>query len=809
MTKDISSPWVLGISGSHNGAVCLLKGDEIVVSVQEERLIRKKRRKIYGAQHTLALDYCFDYAGIKPSDLSLVVLSVIDSATSPMHDLKLNPFLQVELNKIRTLVIPHHLAHAASAFATSGFEQSAVLVVDGLGSVLNDLSEEERRVIKGPAADGWEIISLYGAAGATLTPLEKHLTEGFDWLTLNGPGMGKFRSLGTIFSTASEQIFGESLDAGKVMGLAPYGVPRIPTEDFFRIEDGRFIFQDKVPAMFRHRERWPLRQDEYRDLAASAQVALEDALLYLVNHLHEMCPSENLCYAGGVALNSVANERIIRETPFKNVYIIPAAEDSGPAIGAAYYGLWELTGKNGRRKLLHDAMGKEYPRAVIARAVEETPGVEVVEAEDYISETVELMCAGKNIGWFQGRSELGPRALGQRSIICDPRRENAKDEMNRKVKHREAFRPFAPVILLEEARDWFEWGDSDCESPYMLRVAKFKEERAGAVPAVVHVDGTGRVQTVTKEANGDFYELVKRFHEKTGVPIILNTSFNVMGMPIVETPEDALFCLLSTGLDYCVLGDVVVKKRENILLGDGEPDALPPAAVRARAAERDADEGAWLLEKKRASHAPVGGPDSSCPPEFRKYLGAYQNRAGVIFVEHGEGGLKGTFQSLSSTLNPLHEGAFIVSGKIFNQCVVTFQEDAAGEVERLTVFVKAGMEWAGYVVPVSGPSEFVKVSGKKRADDEPAPASYVGEYHAKGKSLRVALRPGKRLVVTAEGQPDYELTPDGRHRFGLKNTPGYGIEFETDEAGVVCGAAVTQPNGIFFMKKAARGRDEK
>jgi carbamoyltransferase len=774
-----------------------LKGDEIVVSVQEERLVRKKRRKIYGAQRTMALDYCFEYAGIKPSDLSLVVLSATDSVTVPVHDLKLNPILQVELNQVRTLVMPHHLAHAASAFATSGFDESAVLVVDGIGSVVSDLLEEERRVVKGSLTDGWETISLYGASGVTLTPLEKHVTEGFDWLTVDGPEMGKFRSLGTIFSTASEQIFGQSLDAGKVMGLAPYGSPSIPTKDFFRIEDGRFLFQDKVPAMFRHRERWPLRQAEYCNLACSAQAALEDALLYLVNRLYEMCPGENLCYAGGVALNSVANERIIRETPFKNVYIIPAAEDSGPAIGAAYYGLWTLTGVNGRRKLLHDAMGKEYPQAGIARAVAETPGVEVVETEDFISETVELMCAGKNIGWFQGRSELGPRALGQRSIICDPRRENAKDEMNRKVKHREAFRPFAPVVLLEEASNWFEWGDTVCESPYMLRVAKFKDERAGIVPAVVHVDGTGRVQTVTKQANGNFYDLVKGFHEKTGVPIILNTSFNVMGMPIVETPEDALFCLLSTGLDYCVLGNMVVKKREDILLGGGEPDA-PPAA----AAERDSDEGV-RLDEKETPHAHGGRADSPpCAPEFEKYLAAYQSAAGVIHIGHGREGLTATFQGLSSALEHRSDATFIVSGKIFNQCVLTFHEGAPGEVERMTVFVTAGIEWDGYVVPESGSSVFEKVVAKGRGH-EPALQTYAGDYHAKGKLLHVALRQGARLIVTTAGQPDYELTPAGDHKFNLKNTPGYSIEFETDEAGGVRGGTVTQPNGIFILIKAA------
>jgi carbamoyltransferase len=292
------------------------------------------------------------------------------------------------------------------------------------------------------------------------------------------------------------------------------------------------------------------------------QHALEDALLYLVRHIRELCSSDNLCYAGGVALNSVANERIIRESGFRNVYIMPAAEDSGTAIGAAYHGLWQLTRHNSQRRILHDAPGRTYSPADVA-AVLDQAGVEVVSSSNVISDAVELLCDGKIIGWFDGGSELGPRALGQRSILCDPRRSDAKETLNRRVKMREGFRPFAPAVLLEEAANWFEFGDTTPESPFMLRVCEVSRERRDDVPAVVHVDGTGRLQTLTRENNGRFYELVKAFFARTGVPILLNTSFNRMGQPIVETPADAIACLLNTGLDCCVFEDrIAIKKHK-------------------------------------------------------------------------------------------------------------------------------------------------------------------------------------------------------------------------------------------------------
>ena len=553
-----NSPWILGISASHNGSVCLLRGDEIVVAVQEERLTRFKRQRIYASDSSLAAAYCLSYAGIEPSELDLVVVCIQGRARDASQDIRLNRFLNIVPNHIPTIVIPHHYGHAVSAFATSGFPDAAILVVDGAGSPFVDLAPAEQRVVVQNLEAAWETTSLYSGSGATVTPLEKHLVEHGAWLRIREPGMPDFGSLGGMFSAVAQQIFGDPMEAGKVMGLAPYGEPQIPSSSFFEIEHNRFHFKESVSDQFSGDERWPRREDEYKILAASVQAALEDALLHLARRLRSLCPSRNLCYAGGVALNSVANERIIRECGFENVYIMPAADDSGPAVGAAYYGLWSLTDHNSGRRLVHDACGRRYSLASLASL--DQFGVPGHRSQNIISDTVDLLLDGKIIGWFDGRSELGPRALGQRSILCDARRADGKEILNRRVKKREAFRPFAPVVLLEEAANWFEFGETTPESPFMLRICRVKPERAGQVPAIVHVDGTGRLQTVTAEANGRFYELVKSFFEKTGVPILLNTSFNVMGQPIVETPADALACLASTGLDCCVFEDRIVFK---------------------------------------------------------------------------------------------------------------------------------------------------------------------------------------------------------------------------------------------------------
>ena len=560
MSSADEQPWVLGISASHNGSVCLLRGDEIVVAIQEERLSRIKRHRTYGKGPSLAIRYCLDHAGIDASELDLVVLCVQGQSSDNEHDIRLDPLLNVLSHQIPTRTIPHHLGHAFSVFATSGFAESAILIVDGAGSPVIDFTAAEKKILNGHSTDAWETISLYYGSGTDVVPLEKHVVDRGAWLTMYDGEMPLFGSLGGMFSAAAQQIFGEVSEAGKVMGLASYAAPSFAATDFFDIDRGHFCFKDTVPLQFRHDRRWPEQAAEYEALAAAVQAALEVALLYLVQRLRELCRSTNLCYAGGVALNSIANERLIRESGYENVYIMPAAEDSGAAVGAAYYGLWQLTRHNSRRRLPHDSLGRTYSPADVSTTVQKLTGVKTVHSVDVIGDAVQLLCDGKIIGWFDGRSELGPRALGQRSILCDPRQPDAKETLNRRVKMREAFRPFAPAVLLEEAPKWFEFGGTRAESPFMLRVCEVNSERRDEVPAVVHVDGTGRLQTLTPETNGRFYELVKQFYGQTGVPILLNTSFNRMGQPIVETPADAIETMLNTGLDCCVFEDRIVCK---------------------------------------------------------------------------------------------------------------------------------------------------------------------------------------------------------------------------------------------------------
>jgi carbamoyltransferase len=552
---------VLGLSASHNGAACLLHGDRIVAAIQEERLSRFKRDRVFGSRESFAVAYCLQAAGIRPSDLDMVVLSAQERARTPAYDLSFNRQLALVAGKVPWLIIPHHLGHAVHAFATSGFEDAAVLVVDGLGSPFEDLSPEEQAVVP-DAAGGWEAVSLYDASGTTVAPLEKHMIVGTPWKVKRPGQMSLFRTLGGMYSAVSEQIFGDPTEAGKVMGLAPYGTASFAPEEFFTLEDGRFVFRDGVPERFEHNRRWPDCEVEYRNLARSVQEALEVAVDHLVERLSKTSKSRNLCYSGGVALNCTANEKLFRGSLFRDVYIPPAAEDSGIAMGAAYYGLWHLTGRNTRRALRKDAVGRVYSREEIDRAIQATPGVKVTRrgAEEVLDETVARLCNGEFAGWFQGASELGPRALGGRSIVADPRRPDAKDQLNGRVKAREAFQPFAPAVLEDRAGEWFEVDGTSASSPFMLRVWPFRPGAAERVPAVVHVDGTGRVETVPRDESHPFYPLLDRFSRATGVPIILNTSFNGRGEPIVETPEDALWCMLENGLDFVVLEDRLVER---------------------------------------------------------------------------------------------------------------------------------------------------------------------------------------------------------------------------------------------------------
>ncbi len=563
-----SEPWVLGLASSHNGAACLLHGDRVVAAIQEERLLRMKRAEIHAGESSLAVQYCLNAGGITAADLDAVVNCPTEPADSVWMDLSLNPDLRVARHDTPVFTMGHHLGHAVGAFAQSGFEESAILVVDASGSRWKDLEDAERKVVIPWQIDSFvakrpeavcETISFYHARGTTVTPLRKWV---FEKSRTRGAGMRAFGSLGEMYSSVGRQIFGSYSDGpGKVMGLAPYGAPAIPVSDFFRITtEGEFVFSGKLLDRYRHDERWPNRSDEYRDLAASAQEALEQALFFLAGELRRVSGSARLCFAGGVALNSVANEKIVGLRVFDEHFFMPAAEDSGTAVGAAYYGLWKLTNRSSRASLREDSAGRKYSCEEVSMAIRDAPGIVAGKPADIACRAVRSLASGQILGWFEGGSELGPRALGHRSILCDPRGPGARDTLNGKVKFREGFRPFAPCVLREAVTEWFDVDPAQCDSPFMMRVMAFRPDKAPMVPAVVHVDGTGRVQTVTEETPR-LHALISRFFAETGVPMLLNTSFNVAGEPIVETPDDALWCFLGSGMDCCAIEDYFVEKQ--------------------------------------------------------------------------------------------------------------------------------------------------------------------------------------------------------------------------------------------------------
>lgn len=558
----MSGPWTLGFMNSHNAAVCLLRGQELVVAIQEERLTRFKRSEFPPGEMPLAVQYCLERAQIKSSDVDLV------AGCDFPHDFQsANWFRETWPNAIW---VPHHLAHAYGVFATSGLPEAAIMVIDGEGGPRCTLPESElscdlydaRTTIGTP----FEVVSMYVADRSSIRPVEKHFGACHGPRREDGRG-DTFASLGGLFDAAAVRIFADPFGAGKVMGLAPYGSARFSLEDLVDLDAAgplRFLGPERVPEAFAARVRpWPDDAEQHRDASYACQAAFERVVLALMRRLATRTKHQRLCYAGGCALNSVANEKILRAGLFTDAYIMPAAEDSGAAIGAAYYAL-HLHGQTrtiASRRIDRDSCGSSYTDAQIDRAIERTPGLEV-KARDFersIQIAVEMLDSRKIIGWFSGGSELGPRSLGQRSILCDPRREDGKDYVNARVKFREAFRPFAPAVLREAVADWFEC-EPQTDSPFMLRVMKFRQGRGERVPAVHHIDGTGRVQTVCRDRDPAFYALIHQFHERTGIPMLLNTSFNIRGEPIIETPEDALWGLLSTGLDACVLDGRLVAK---------------------------------------------------------------------------------------------------------------------------------------------------------------------------------------------------------------------------------------------------------
>jgi len=573
-----SHNYVLGINAyDHDVSACLLRDGEIAFAIAKERITRQKHQSGFFQE---VVDYCLNAEGITLDDVDLVVRNCY---VLPVDDLEIrmlsvdvpeimddderrqaekHPFFLSQSDKVRS--VSHHLAHAHSAFAACPFEEGVVMVVDGVGSYCADVTEPGQ-MTEGVNPLARESESYYRFKGASLETLKKvwlnptrgMLSDEFYYM----PG------LGAVYSRVSSYIFADWNKCGEVMGLAPYGRPN-GVKPFLEMKDGELSVTDwgrefGKPFLVDREKNWETSPSttHWEDMAWRIQDDAENVLLARAKWLRETTGARNLVMSGGVALNCVANGRIAREAGFDNVWIQPAAGDDGNAIGCAYYGHLAIQ-KNPRSfEMKHAFLGRPYRDGEVDAAVSKPLTrlqASARRSDNICAEAAKLLSEGNVFGWFQGRSEFGPRALGHRSILADPRQAEMKDKLNKRVKHRQAFRPFAPIVLAERAHEIF---DGDQDSPFMLLAKNVKPEWRDRIPAVVHIDGTARVQMVRPEHSERLYQLLKEFDALTGVPVLVNTSFNVKGEPIVETPQDALNCFLSTGIDYLAMHDLLIEKR--------------------------------------------------------------------------------------------------------------------------------------------------------------------------------------------------------------------------------------------------------
>lgn len=558
--------YILGTGLSHDGSACILKDGHVAVAIEKERL---SRRKHDGGNDALAVGYCLDALALHFSDLSLVV-----QAANFEKDIRSDRYQGPRLHHpdVPVLTLSHHLAHAYSAVGNSPYTESNVLVVDGAGSPAahcDDWPDDDARSYWLSQPGLWcEKDSFYRYDRSGLTCLRKDFSEMRQYEAPSGairmPTI--HHSIGGLYAAVSHYCFGNLDDAGKLMGLAPYGTERYREMPLFVLEDGtvRVVHESlkvlQQPAAdhvafkagFKH----------YADVARWVQAETERAVSYLVRSRAEQFPNAVLCYAGGVALNAVANAALLREGLARELYIQPAAGDNGLAIGCAYYGWHAVQG----REIPH---GQQTPSPFFGKSHDCKPALALVEQTDAgdavtvsapgdpLAETVSALIAGKVIGWYQGGAEFGPRALGHRSILADPRQPGIRDRINRDVKLREDFRPFAPAILREEVHRYFQHG---WDSPHMILVDAIRDEWRALLDGVIHVDGTCRVQTVDRNWNPLFYNLIQAFGAATGTGVLLNTSLNRKGMPIVETPQEAVTFFLESALDVLVLGPYFISK---------------------------------------------------------------------------------------------------------------------------------------------------------------------------------------------------------------------------------------------------------
>ncbi len=599
---------ILGISAFyHDSAAALVRDGEIVAAAQEERFTRVKHDSRFPAH---AVDYCLQAAGLSPEKLDYVVFyekpllkfeRLLETylayaprgfrqflAGMPLW-LRQKLHLPREMDKAlrhaykgRYVFTDHHESHAASAFFPSPFEEAAILTMDGVGE--------------------WATASFgVGRGNEVQLSHEMHFPH----------------SLGLLYS-AFTYFTGFKVNSGeyKLMGLAPYGEPKyrdrileklidLKPDGSLRLNLAYFGYchtmvmtNCRFERLFGgppRRPETPLTQREM-DIAASIQAVTEEAMLRATRHVHKETGMKNLALAGGVALNCVANGRILRETPFENIWIQPAAGDAGGALGAALFVWHQLLGNerrvDGRDKQQASLLGPAYTDDQVRRFLDAQGAKYHACREEpaLLAQVADLIDAGKVVGWFQGRMEFGPRALGSRSIIGDARSEQMQSIMNLKIKFRESFRPFAPCVLREDVSEYFEM-PPQADSPYMLLVATVREEKRlnsqalslpgldklkgkrSVVPAITHVDYSARIQTVDAERHPRLHRLLTAFKQKTGCPVIINTSFNIRGEPIVCSPEDAYRCFLATDMDVLVLENQILYKHEQPQARQHEIDA--------------------------------------------------------------------------------------------------------------------------------------------------------------------------------------------------------------------------------------------
>ncbi len=564
---------IIGVNLSHDASICLLVEGRLEVAIALERLLRVKRASVPPNILTAALhdafNACLEQAGCSASEIDFFT-AVNAVTTSPNDELELVKLLGlVPSEKIVAMPHPsHHLAHAYASFFTSGFPEAAALVIDSYGSVLGDTRECESGFV---FTGGKAKLLFRHTKPLALLPRGK---EGALAVSRHLAGIGEvYRTVTLLLGFYHPGM--EVDEAGKTMGLAPYGRLLSREPIFIRITDSGFDFSNVFPFLEAHNlvvkrgdnfflsSRGPATpfSQFHKDLAAQVQWEFEEACLALARRLRETTGLDHLVMGGGAFLNSAANFRILKESGFKHVYIFPAATDDGTAVGAAYYALCAALESRGKTPeplaIKNIFFGRDYPDDLI-RTVLEGSGVtfeELESAETAARRAAALLARGNIVGWFQGRAEFGPRALGNRSILADPRLEGIKEILNSRVKFREGFRPFAPAVLEEEADKYF---DLEMPSPYMLSICSVLPKFRKKLPGITHVDGTARVQTVSRSFCPLLHSVLREFGRRTGIPVVLNTSFNLKGMPIVETPADALRCFLSTRMDFLIMDRFLV-----------------------------------------------------------------------------------------------------------------------------------------------------------------------------------------------------------------------------------------------------------